>query len=76
MDREFHGKQAHNHLLLSHYGVTQEQCTSAAQNSLPPHTLNIDIAMQQQQGWCLFVDTNKGICLVYFACVFLLFLLK
>lgn len=49
-DREFHGKQqSHNHLLLSQYGVPQEQCSSTT-NSALPHTLNIDIAMQQQQG--------------------------
>ncbi|KAK9744180.1 Ankyrin repeats (3 copies) [Popillia japonica] len=77
VDREFHGKQqshshlllsqygvpqeqctstttgkqqSHSHLLLSQYGVPQEQCTSTTTNSALPHTLNIDIAMQQQQG--------------------------
>ncbi|XP_022906707.1 ankyrin repeat domain-containing protein 17 isoform X2 [Onthophagus taurus] len=50
VDREFLGKQqTHNHLLLSQYAVPPEQCQQTANTSLP-HTLNIDIAMQQQQG--------------------------
>ncbi|KAJ8920471.1 hypothetical protein NQ315_005339 [Exocentrus adspersus] len=46
-ERELHGKtQSHNHIFQ--YAISQEQCPSSA-NATLPHMLNIDIAMQQQK---------------------------
>lgn len=66
VDREYQGKQnvqqqqqqqqnqqqIGNHLLLSQYAIPQEQCSAGVSTTgtLPQHTLNIDIAMQRQQG--------------------------
>ncbi|XP_064212242.1 ankyrin repeat domain-containing protein 17 isoform X4 [Tribolium castaneum] len=47
VERELHGKQSSQSHLFQ-YAIPQDQCTAANNNTLP--MLNIDIAMQQQQG--------------------------
>lgn len=51
MERDLHGKQqARNHLLLSQFAIPQDQCPTNAASTPLPHMLNLDIAVQQQQG--------------------------